>query len=141
RTAAERLVLTLTVLGMIASVVAFMEFEDARSEITQVIVPATVPRSSLYYAAHASQIILFMSAGLSALLSTDWRRIEPGYLARFMLFIGAAILMTARGYSFSALLSSELVDWTGPAPCVISLLVFVGANRRNWVVLSKAMVI
>lgn len=137
---AERLAVILTVLGLIASLVTFVSFEEARSQSTHDLVPTTVARSQLYYAAHATQVLLLISAGLAALLSANWRRIEPTYLGRFVLFIGAALLMTARGYSLSQLLSTKLVDWTGPFPCFISLLVFFGARRRNWDLLARIMV-
>ena len=76
RTGPERLVLALTTLGLIASFVTFVSYQDARSQLTQNLVPTAVTRSGLYYTAHAIQILLLVSAGLAALLSTNWRNIS-----------------------------------------------------------------
>ena len=76
-----------------------------------------------------------------ALLSAAWQAIERGYLLRFALFLGAVLLMTARDYSFSELLSTKLMDSTGPFPLIMSVLVFIGSRRRNWTVLGPIMVI
>ncbi len=98
-------------------------------------------QSPVYYVAHATQLLLLVSAGLVAFLSFDFRTLKRDYLPLFALFLGAAVIMAARGYSASQLLSTKLVDSAGPFPCFISVLAFVGARRSNWVVLRKAMVI
>jgi hypothetical protein len=142
RTAAERLVLTLTTLGMIASMAAFVSYEEAIS--TQLkegeLFASDLVKSHFYYVVYGIQLILFTAAGVLAFLSTEWRTIERGYLLRFALFLGAALLMTARGYSFSELRSTKLLDSTGPYPCILFVLVFVGARRSNWDFIEKAMV-
>jgi hypothetical protein len=143
RTAQERLVLTLVLLGMVASLVACISYEQAikYQQKPDELIPSNLVRSQLYYVAHATEIILLVSAGLAALIFTNWQLIERGYLLRFVLFLGAALLMTARGYSFSELLSTKLVDWSGPLPFFISMLAFIGARRRNWTLLGPTMVI
>jgi hypothetical protein len=143
RTALERLVLTLMTLGMIASFVVFLSSQQAT--VTQTnpneLVPRNIIKSQLYYLAHAAEIILLVSAGLIALLSTDFRTVVRGYPVRFLLLLGAALLMMARSYTLSDLLSTKLVDSTGPFPFFISVLVFVGSRRSNWTFLGKVMVL
>ena len=142
RPPAERLVLILTTLGMIAALVRFVSFNETRSQYTEaLLVPSNIVQSQSYYVTHSIQILLLVSAGVVALLSTNWRAVKQGYLLPFTLLFGAALLMTVRGYSLSALLSTKLVDNSGPFPFFVSLLVFVGARRKNWVVLSKVMLI
>ena len=140
---AERLVLILTTLGMIASVVAFLSYQEAlKSQLKpDELYSPNIVKSQLYYAAYATQLILLISAGLLALSSTDRRALEPNYRLYFALFVGAALLMTVRGYSFSELASTKLVDGRGPFPYLISVLVFIGADRRNWRFLDRAMVL
>jgi hypothetical protein len=143
RTAQERLVLTLMSLGMIASLVAFVSYQQAlKYQLkSDELYPLNIVKSQLFYVAHATEIILLVSAGLAALIFTNWQSIERGYLMRFALFLGATLLMTARGYSLSELLSTKLVDVSGPCPFFMSMLVFIGARRRNWDFLGVTMVI
>ncbi|HWR52624.1 MAG TPA: hypothetical protein VN428_16050 [Bryobacteraceae bacterium] len=142
-TTAERIVLTCVITGLLGSFVALTEFLAAmRAQATSnSIIPAEVLKTPLYYAAHAAQIALLVTGGVIALHYTNPRLIEPGYLSRFALFLGAGFLMTVRGYSLAELLSTKLVDSTGPFVCLISLLVFVGARRKNWRVLNKVLAI
>jgi len=139
--ATERIILILTSLAMIASLIAFLSYEDALSSQLKPdeLYSSKIIKSQLYYVAYAVQIALSISAGVLALITTDWRNIERGYLLRFTLFMGAAVLMTARGYSIADLLSTKLVDVRGPFPYLISVMVFIGARRKNWVVLDKAL--
>ena len=143
RTVLERLVLTLVLLGMVASLVVFISYEQAikYQQKPDELMPSNLVRSELYYVARTIEFTLLVLAGLMALLSTDWQAIERGYLWRFVLFLGAALLMMARSYSFSELLSTKLVDWSGPLPFFISMLVFIAARRRNWTLLGPTMVI
>jgi len=85
--------------------------------------------------------MLITTAGVLAFVSTDFRQIIRGYLLRFLLLLGAAMLMTARGYTLPDLLSTKLVDINGPFPFVVSLLAFVGAPRRNWTFIDKTMLV
>lgn len=141
--ATERLVLVLTALGMIASLVVLLSYQEAlRSQLKpDELYSPNIVKSQLYYAAYAIQIALSISAGVVALLTTDWRTVERGYLSRFALFVGVVVLMTARGYSIADLLSTKLVDARGPFPFLISVMVLIGARRKNWVVLGKALVL
>ena len=141
--ATERLVPVLTVLGMIASVVVLVSYQEAlRSQLKpDELYSPNIVKSTLYYVAYALQIALLFSAGVLALLTTDWRAVERGYLLQCALFVGVVVLVTARGYSLSELLSTKLLDVSGPFPYLISVLVFIGARRRNWVVLDKALVL
>ena len=143
RTALEHLVLALLVLGMFASLVTLISNQQALKYQLKPdeLYSSIIVKSQLYYVAHAIEITLLVPAGLLAMISTDWQAIEPGYLVRFALFLGAVLLMTARGYSFSELLSSKLADISGPCPFLLSMLVFIGARRRNWSVLGPTMVI
>jgi hypothetical protein len=137
----NRLVLTLTCLGIAAAFVRFVSFQDARAQFTGALVPPEVPRSALYYIMHATQLVLLFSAGLLAVMHTRWRTIENGYLLRFTVLTGAALLMAVRGYSLSDVFSAKLADASGPLPFFISVLVFIGARRSNWIVISRLMVI
>ena len=141
--AAERLVPVLTALGMIASVVVLLSYQEAlRSQLKpDELYSPNIVKSQLYYVAYALQIALLISAGILALLTTDWRAVERGYLLRCALYVGVVALVTARGYSLSELLSTTLLDASGPFPYLISVMVFIGARRRNWVVLDKALVL
>jgi hypothetical protein len=94
----------------------------------------------LYYAAHGVQMCLLIAAGLLALMSTNLRQIERGYMLRFTLFIAAAMLTALRGFAPGDFLTTRVADGTGPFPMIVSVLVFVGARRSNWVVLEKIMV-
>jgi hypothetical protein len=142
RTTAERLVLTLTCLGMTAALVRHISFQETRSQFAEDLVARPdIPQSPVYYVAHTIQLLLLLSAGLIALFSLDIRTIKRGYALRFALLVAVSLLTTARGYSLSDLLSTKLVGSNGPFPFLISVLVFVGAQRRNWVVLSRALVI
>jgi uncharacterized membrane protein YwzB len=137
------LALTLTVLGIIAAVIvhltlnkaaqAQLEFEPDQlySGLVSIVKPP------LYYAAHAVEIVLILAAGLAAMLTTDTRSFERGYLGRFGLLTAAAMLMAVRGYTSSDWLSTRLVDNTGPFPFFVSVLVFVGARRSNWPAIDK----
>jgi hypothetical protein len=142
RTGTESVVLTLTALGVIASVIAFLSYREAlKSQLKpDEVWSLNVVKSQSFYIAHAIQIVLLTTAGLVAFFSTDWRKIERGYLWRFGLLLCASLLMTARGYTYSDLLSTKLVDATGPFPFFISMLVFVGAPSRHWNILGKIMV-
>ena len=143
RTGVDRVVLTLMTLGLIAASVAFIDYQAAVKVQLQPdeFFSATIVKSPTYYAAHAIQVVLLFVAGLLALAYTDTRMIQRGYLRRFILLVGAVLLMTARGYSTSDLLSVKLVDATGPFPFLIAVLVFVAARRNNWRYLSNVMVL
>ncbi len=134
----DRVTVACVAAGMAASFVATMSSIASTSEqfTRDYSVGVNVAQSATYYAAHSAQVLLITVAGVLALISTDFRKINGGYLAACILFLAAAIQMTARGYSFSDLLSTRLVDSTGPFSCLISMLVFAGCRRRNWVVLG-----
>jgi hypothetical protein len=135
-TGADRLVLTLTVLGMIASAVMVTIVVRAVQDAGEV-GEADIYKPAVFYIVHAIQLTLLLAAGVAALLNTDFREIERGFLPRLALFFGAALLMTARGYTASDLLSTRLADSTGPVPCFMSVLIFVGARRKYWGLLDK----
>jgi hypothetical protein len=124
---------------MIAAFVMFFTYHDAeRAQLTpDQLYSSKIVKPPLYYIAHATQITLLFTAGILAWLSIGERKIERGYGLQFMLFIGASALMAARGYSLSDLLSTKIVDVTGPFVCWISVLVFIGAQRSNWIFLEK----
>jgi hypothetical protein len=142
-TTTDRVVLTLTVSGLVAAVVMRVLFLKAIQEQLkpgELYPSPDIIKPALFYSVHAIQIVLLLAAGFVALLSTDFRTIERGYRLRFALFIGAALL-TMKGYSAAELFSTKLADLTGPLPCFMSLLVFIGARRNYWTVLGKAMVV
>ena len=138
----ERLVIPFFSVGAAGSCVALYTYEQALRSLPQadkllegMVIDA--PRPPAYYIAHAIEITLLLLAGLIALIGTNPRTIERGYILKFGLFIGACLLMTARSYTFSDLLSTKLADQHGPVPFLLSLLVFVGARRSNWAFLEK----
>lgn len=142
QTLADRIVVFLTAAGFIAAMAMLVLLLKAIQEQLKPgeFYSPDIVKPPLYYAAHAAQLFLLLSAGLVALLATDFRTIERGYLLRFGLFIGAALLMTMRGYTAEELFSTKLVDGAGPFPCFMSVLVFIGARRKYWGVIGKAMV-
>lgn len=139
---ADHVVIALTVAGLIAALVMLVLLLESIQQQTKPgeLYPSDVTKPALFYIAHAIQIVLLLGAAFVALISTDPRGIEPGYFWRFGLFMAAAVLMTARGYSVVDLFSTRLVDSTGPFPCLMSLLVFIGARRRYWNVIDRAIV-
>jgi hypothetical protein len=140
KTTAERLSIRFLILGIAASLIAFFIFRDAvKAQAGDAAKPFAfdVSKPLLFYVIYAIQLAFLLGAGVAALISTNWRAIERGYFARMALFFGASLLMTLRGYSASDLFSTRLADWTGPLPCFISVLVFIGARRSNWRVLEK----
>ena len=142
-TATERLVLGLVVAGMLASLVAFISYQQSLKYQLKAdeLYSSNIVKSQLYYAAHALEITLLASAGIAAMLSYDWRTVERGYLTRFALFLGAVLLMTARGYSLSDLFSTKLVDLSGPCPFFLSMVCFIGSRRKNWTLLGPTMTV
>lgn len=139
----DRFVLTLVALGMLASLLAFISYQQAlkyQLKPDEFYGSSDIVKSQLYYVAHATQIILLISAGLVTALFTDWQAIERGYGLQFSLFVCAVLLMTVRGYSFGEMLSTKITDGWGPVPFFMSLLVFIGARRSYWALLRKAMV-
>jgi len=138
---ADRIMLGLTVFGIAAALVAFITYDFAARVYLRPgdILPSDVVKPPLYYAAYGTQIVVLTVAGLFALLGTNLRQIERGFMMRFSLFILAALLMAVRGLSGSDFLSTKIADGTGLFPMLISVLMFVGARRHNWVVLEKIM--
>ncbi len=137
--AGDRLVLTLLSVGLIAGLVAYISYDVvARQQLRPgEFVAAAVVKPPLYYAAHSAEIVLLTVAGLLALASANLRQMEHGITLRFMAFVGAAMLMSLRGFAPADFLSTKVVDGTGPFPMILSLLIFIGAKRSNWVILYK----
>ena len=137
---AQQVVIILTVVGLCASFGAMLSYLPASK--TQIGADpyyyAEIVKDPIYYVFHTTEILLLVSAGLLALWLTNPREITGGFLWRFALFLAAGGLMAARGYTLDALLSTKLVDATGPFMCLISGLIFVGVRRSNWVVIDKA---
>jgi hypothetical protein len=126
---------------MIASVVAYLSYQDAlRSQLkSDQFYSPDIVKPMFYYAAYAVQLTMLMSAGLVAWFTMDSRTLQRNYFWRLALLIGAALLMTLRGFSFSDLLSTKIVDMSGPFPFILAILVFVGARRGNWRFLNTTM--
>ena len=139
----QQAVIILTVLGLFASFGTMLSYIPASK--TQIgpnpYYYAEIVKDPLYYALHAGEILLLVSAGLLALWLTKPREITAGFLWRFGLFLAAGGLMAARGYTLQSLLSTKLADATGPFMCLISVLVFVGVRRNNWVAIDKSFVV
>ena len=143
RTGTERLVFALVALGMIASFVGFLVYEQALKEQLKPdqLYNSNIVKPQLYYIAHGCQLVFMLAAGVITLVFTNFRAIERGYLLRLLLLFGAAMLMTVRGYSLSEFLSTRLVDATGPFPFLLAAVVFIGARNSNWKFLGRLMVI
>jgi hypothetical protein len=137
---AQRAVIILTMLGLCASFGAMLSYVRAsKAQIgADPFYYAEIVKSPIYYVLHSAEILLLFSSGLLALWLTNPRRITSGFRWRFSLFIAAGGLMAARGYTLRTLLSTKLVDATGPFLCLISVLIFVGVRRSNWVAIDKA---
>ncbi len=97
-----------------------------------------IAKDPLYYGAHAIELSLLLCAGILALRATRPGAVVRGYLFRLVLLFAAGLLMAARGYSTEALLSTKLADATGPLACLISVAVYIGVRRANWVLLDRA---
>ena len=93
----------------------------------------SAPKTAVYYATHAVQIAGVTAAGCVA-LSSCWkaRRVTQAYAAWFMCFTLAGIIMAARGYRLSDVLTPRILGWTGPFICFISVFIFVGMRSENW---------
>src|SRR4051812_46579862 len=85
RTLAERATLILLGFGMAASVIAFISYEAAiKTQLSaDQLYSAEIVKSPLYYAAYALQLSMLISAGMLALVNTDSRHIQKGYINRF----------------------------------------------------------
>ena len=142
-TTTDRVVLALTLAGLIAALATLVLLLDSIQQQAKPgeFIPSNIIKPTIYYVAHAIQIVLLLAAALVSLMCDGLRGIERGYFWRFGLFIGAVFLMTAKGYSAADLTSTRLVDSMGPFPYLVSLLVFVGARQKYWSVIDKAMVI
>lgn len=143
RDTSRYLVQVLISLGLIAALVSAVSFQLALREQLKPseMFSGKIVKSQTYYVAFTIQAALLSLAGIISFISTDFRSIQRGYLSKFLLLMGAALLMTARGYSIPDLFSSKIIDWTGPFPFFISLLVFAGAKRANWLFLGRVFVI
>lgn len=134
----SRFQVVLTAVGMAASTVALWLMVQA--------LPAYVKRDSsdfshvlkppLYYPAHGLEILCVCAAGILALSRTPQQLLRR-YGVRFLLFLLAGALMTVKGYSLSAAASTQIFSSTGPFICIISALIFVGAQPGNWQLLDK----
>lgn len=85
-----------------------------------------LPKTPVYYAAHALQLLAMLSAGTLAFLTRD-RRLPLVYDLRMAALIGAGALMSVRGMTLGEFFTSRVVGSTGPLVAVVSLLVFAGA--------------
>jgi hypothetical protein len=100
-----------------------------------------IQKGLVFFVAHAAQIVLLCTAGLLAMVTTDMRNIQRGYLVPLGALFAAAGMMMLRGYPLADLLSTRIVDSTGPFPFFLTVFAFVGARRRNWEVLGKVIVV
>lgn len=136
----SRFLLGLLTLGMIAAFIEVASFQSSL-EAQEVANPGfsavEIIKTPLFYRAYAVQLVCGLFAGMLGIIALNFRTIDRTYLMRFWFLIGAALLMTARGYTVADLLSMRLADSTGPIPFFLFVLVFVGANRNNWRALSK----
>ncbi|MBZ5601325.1 MAG: hypothetical protein LAO79_03375 [Acidobacteriia bacterium] len=139
--AGDRFTLWVMGAGMLAGLVTYIIYDVVASTQLQPgwFISADVAKPPIYYAAYAAELVLLTVAGMLALLSANLRKLESGYTVRFALFIGAALVMAARGFTAADWASTKLVDGTGPYPMILSLLIFIGARRSNWVVIEKIM--
>lgn len=135
-----RFLLALLTLGMIAAFIEVASYQSSL-EAQEVANPGfsaiEIIKTSLFYRAYALQLLCGLFSGMLGIVALDFRTIDRSYLVRFWFLIGAALLMTARGYTLADLQSMRLADTTGPIPFFLFVLVFVGANRNNWRALSK----
>lgn len=136
----SRLPVLLTAVGMAASTVALWLYVQALPTFVQRGASdysyGQVARPPLYYAAHALELFCVCGAGLMALSSAQQHLLRR-YGLRFLLFLFAAAIMVFRGYSWSAALSPQIFSSTGPFICIVSVLMFVGAQPGNWRFLDK----
>jgi hypothetical protein len=94
-------------------------------------------KGASYYIAHGLHLAFLFPAGFLAWLAFRRRAGQPDPTLRLLLFFVAAGIMTYRGYSLGDFFSTKLVGPTGPVPCLMSALIFIGAERDNWVFLRR----
>jgi len=120
----------LFILGLIASgvnLVALMQARKLSSGYDDELVKTTI-----FYISHLAQIIFLMAAGVIAFFRKMRRSGNTNHRLAFGAYILALIAMTINGYSFNDLFSLKIVAATGPMPLLMSLLLYVGAWRRDW---------
>lgn len=137
----NRLLMTLLILAMTAAMVEVVVYQSTLEAQVHVqsdqLYGYNIIKPPLYYAAYAIQLSLSLLTGLVAMIMLDFRTVDRTYPLRLALLLGAAVLMTARSYTLSDLLSLKLVDATGPTPFFFFVLAFIGVNRRSWHVLDR----
>jgi hypothetical protein len=137
----NRISVVLTTFGMAASTVALWFYVQALPTFKQRGYVfdfgfGNVVKSPLYYPAHGLEIFFVCGAGLIS-LSIAHQRLLRRYGLRFLLFLFATALMAIRGYSWSTALSAQIFSSSGPFICIVSVLMFVGAQPGNWRILDK----
>jgi hypothetical protein len=85
-----------------------------------------------YYVCHAGQILFLTLTGLLAFLRYRNNR----YKMWFCLYVIVGLEITVRTFSLADWLSPRVVHPTGVYGCVISLVIFIGADRRNWRIIA-----
>lgn len=127
----------LFVLGLIASGINLVILMQARELSATLVVEGSyytseVVKSTAFYITHAAQIFFLMSAGLIAFLRKMRKSGNTHHRLAFGVYVLALIAMTIHGYSFDDFISLKIVDASGPMPLLMSLLLYVGAWRRDW---------
>src|SRR5205085_10396616 len=110
----------------------------ATSKNARVIWRIEYEKSLVYYVAHGFALTGLLGAGGIAALRAIRRHMAPnGFLVAFVLFQLACILMTVRGFELKDVLSTRIVGAAGPLTSVLSIVMFIGMDARNWRVLPR----
>lgn len=134
----NRLVLVMLTVGMAAAL--WLTFETTKLRLQH---PENLwfyfaeRRGASYYIAHGLHLAFLFPAGFIAWLAFRRRAGQPDPTPRVLLFFVAAGIMTYRGYSLGDFFSAKLVGPWGPVPCLMSALIFIGAERDNWIFLRR----
>jgi hypothetical protein len=135
----NRLALVMLTVGMAASL--WLSFETTKTRLQQPDLSSfrnfVEHRSGSFHIAHGLHLAFLLPAGLFAWLAFRPKADQPDPTASLLLFFVAVGIMTYRGYSMGDLLSTKFVGATGPVPCMMSMLIFVGAQRHNWAFLRR----
>lgn len=125
----------LFILGLAASFVNLVDVMASRQTAVSLGVTSFGEieiKSSVYYISHFAQIIFLFFAGILAFIKKNKCIGNTSHALAFLFYIIAIAIMTFRGYGFEEILSTKIVHAAGPAPLIISVVLYIFAWRADW---------